>query len=229
MKKILILLFIAVTTLTLCACSNQNTAITKNDAASYTNAPEADFKKIHQECSENIVAAENQYVGNPYQFSGWVYDVDESTLTIVPIQFPKYADYGSWYTVKINMPEEELLKVKTREVITVGGIFSELKETSATMSDGVYIDNVIPFEGKVSGFVLDYDTDYYLMQINHNISDITYYYPIEKADSLKVIEEATINGVTFKKDDWVRGTATLTQKDSYVGIYNITEIVSIEN
>lgn len=229
MKKLLALLLIGVMTLSLCACDKQTPATTDAvETTSYSNAPEANFKKIYTECSENIVEAKNQYVGNPYQFSGWVYDISEDTLTIVPMQFPKYASYGSWYTVKISMPEAELVKAKTREVVTVGGTFSELKDTSATMSDGVYLDNIIPFEGKVSKFLLDYDADAYLMEIKNDINDVTYYYEVEKSDSLKVIEEATINGITFKKDDRVRGTAKMTQKDSYVGQYKITELVSIE-
>ncbi|MBE7018647.1 MAG: hypothetical protein E7413_02065 [Ruminococcaceae bacterium] len=225
MKKLLILLLISTMTLSLCACSNQNAA--NSTTVSYDDAPEADFKKIYEECSENIVAAENQYIGKPYQFSGWVYAVNKEFLAVVPLQFPKYASYGSWYLVRISMPEDEMLKVKAGEFITVGGTFSELDTTSSKMNNGVYLDNVVPFEGKVS-FVLDSETFMHIMEIKQPDSDITYRYVVKKADTIENIEEATINGVTFKKDDFVQGTAMMTRKDSYVNTYDITEIVSIE-
>lgn len=242
MKKLLSLLAVMLMITSLCACGGNNSNDTKSEANAkpeieeeikydFKNAPEANFKTIYEDCKNNIVSAKKQYVGKTYKFSGWVYAVNEDFLAVVPMKFPKYSSYGSWYLVRITMMEDELMKFSKGEIVNVGGNFSELDDTSSKMSDGVYIDNAISFAGKVNNFLLDLDSGYHIMEIKDPATDITYRYNVEKADTqdryLSNIEEATINGTTFVEGDYISGTATMERKDSYVSTYNITEFISI--
>ena len=96
MKKTISLLLALVFCLSLCACGSstpeqENNLVQENNIVQ--DAPEADFRSIYEECSDNIVAAKDKYIGTVYQFAGTVKSIGEESITVVPMKFPA-STYG---------------------------------------------------------------------------------------------------------------------------------------
>ena len=243
MKKALSLLLALVLCLSLCACGgNSNTtdisettettapetnAPTEN-IASLKDAPEADFSNIYEECNDNIVSAKNKYVEKEYLFPGIVKDINEDSISVVPIKFSTYP-YGSWYYVTVSMPQDEIMKVSTQQIVNVAGQFSNLKEKSAEMKNGAVLDDTIAFSGKVSRFLLNEDWTKHIMEVQMVSGDntISFWFEVADVNEIENITSATINGVTIDAGDYVSGTAKMEAYGAYSDRFNVVEVLSI--
>ncbi len=226
MKKTISLLLALALCLSLCACGS-STPEQENNLAQ--DAPEADFRSIYEECSDNIVAAKDKYIGTVYQFAGTVKSIGEESITVVPMKFPA-STYGGWYQVTVFMPKEDIVKVSTQQIINVAGEISELKGNSAEMKKGTVLGDAIAFRGKVSGFFLNEDWTKHIMEVQMVNGDkvIHYWFEVADVDEAENITSATINGVTLVEGDYVSGTAKMEAYGAYTDRFNVIEILSIE-
>lgn len=226
MKKYIALVLALALCLSLCACGS-STPEQENNLVQ--DAPEADFRSIYEECSDNIVAAKDKYIGSVYQFAGTVKSIGEESITVVPMKFPA-STYGGWYQVTVFMPKEDIVKVSTQQIINVAGEISELKSNAAEMKQGTVLDDAIAFRGKVSGFFLNEDWTKHIMEVQvvNGNKMISYWFEVADVVEVENITSATINGVTLVEGDYVSGTAKMEAYGAYTDRFNVIEILSIE-
>ena len=196
-----------------------------------TQAENVNFEAIYNDCADNIAAANNNYVGKTYQFAGRVKSIEANYITVVPKDFPVYYPLKNWYLVDISMSQDEIMKVKTGQVINVKGTISELDDTSVTMEDGAVIDDIIAFDGKVTGFTLNESRTKHLMKVEENVGPdltITYYVEAGDTDKFENIDSAIFNGVTFTTGDTITATAQMNANGAYFDSYIVTAVESME-
>lgn len=155
MKKYVALVLALMLCLSLCACGGDNdtptnkTAMTREDMLSSANS--FDYSTFSENAAENTIRAEETYVGNIYEISGFVDKINDDSCIL------KVLSSSGILEGFINVPlsRDELLMLNTNERITVVGEISEIiSEKSIKLGSAYYISN--EFEATVKIYSIVY-------------------------------------------------------------------------
>lgn len=154
MKQYIALVLALVMCLSLCACdggsgtSTDKTTITKEDMLS--NAKSFDYSTFSHIAEENILRAEETYVGNIYEISGFVGNINDDSCTLRVL-----SSSGSLEGyINVPLSRDELMILNTNERITVVGEISEITSASIKLGSAYYVGN--EFEAAVKIYSIVY-------------------------------------------------------------------------
>lgn len=138
MKKTISLLLALVLCLSLCACGGgsgtptDKATMTKEDMLS--DAKSFDYSTFSHIAEENILRAEETYVGNIYEISGFVGNINDDSCTLRVL-----SSSGSLEGyINVPLSRDELMMLNTNERVTVVGEISEVVSEISIKLDSVY-------------------------------------------------------------------------------------------
>lgn len=217
MKKIWALILAAALMLSLAACGRDN-SVTKEEMLE--TATKLDCASLQTSYSENTVNAEETYVGNIYQITGYVTDIQEESIRLIPLNAPLDVFGRGEIEVEAFLSLDEIKELSTNEVINLVGEVSELTGSSdftiyVTMDNAYFVDNIIEITGEVDSFLLDSTGNQYIMWVDELMSPSVgvgmyrYECPIGPVTGSETFEDANINGVTVAEGERVTVSGVL--------------------
>lgn len=154
MKKALSLLLALVLCLSLCACGgNESTDIPADTNSTadavmtkeemLENAQNLNYFDFEKNVTENMVRAEEMYVGNIFKMAGFVTEINDNGCVLSCLNT---SNYLSGY-IHVPLTRKELMNLNVNERIVVVGEISEITKGSVKFGSAYYVSN--EFEGTV--------------------------------------------------------------------------------
>lgn len=180
------------------ATSERETAMTKEEMLSQSS--ELDLATIYNDIDENVLRAEDTYVGNVYTYSGYVKEIT--------------TEYVQIDTFKIHLSTDELKSLNKGEKITIVGVVESISDTHwVTMSNAYYIGNIYEVSGVIDIAHMTYTTTDF---VQHTRKPEEWYCTLTTLDGIEYhLEEdiasehreefgkTTIDGVEVKEGDTI--------------------------
>lgn len=153
MKRVLPLILAAALTLSLAACGGENVSMPTKEELLET-AQVVDYKELQSALQGNKVRAQETYVGNVYQYSGFVTAIEA-----------EYVELDA--TIYVYLSSEELASLNVRERINVVGTIETADLLTQTfmmnkkdvptieMKNAYYVSNLIELSGTVQMGYMD--------------------------------------------------------------------------
>lgn len=223
MKKILPMVLAAALVLSLTACGGTDKASGKE--ALLEEAMDCDFGVMQTSYEDNMVNAEDTYIGNTYRFTGYVIEITENSATLVPLNAPAGFLSGAFgVQVKASLSKDDIKELSKSEVVNIVGQVSGFDggdTLTVNMDTAYYVDNLVTFTGTVEGFALD--GSYKLTTIEGDMQIIgddpitlVYHYlntdetiDLSEAGAVDAFNQETLQGVELVEGDTVTITGTL--------------------
>ena len=229
MKKMLPLILAAVLMLPLEACGRGSGSMTREEMLEA--AAECDFSAIQSAYNDNSVNAEESYCGQVYRFTGYVEQIDETSVKIIPLNAPVGLTPSEAYSmaVDVTLSTEAIRELSTFEVVNIVGEINSLGSNTVYMENAYYVDNLITFTGTVDGFALNSGFKQTTIVgdmeiIGDDAVTLSYVYMGESVDlgqpgALDTFEQETFQDVTVLEGDTVTITGNLTyNKATYLNL-----------
>lgn len=218
MKRVLPLILATVLMLSLAACGGNN-SMTKEEMVE--TATELNCSLLQTSYSENTVNAEETYVGNIYQITGYVTEIQEESVRLIPLNAPLDVFGKGEIEIEAYLSLDEIKELSTNEVINLVGEVSEITGSSdftiyVTMDNAYFVDNIIEITGEVDSFLLDSTGNQYIMWVDELMSPSVgvgmyrYECPIGPVTGSETFEDADIDGVTVTEGEKVTISGVLT-------------------
>ena len=246
MKNRLALMLSALLLVSLAACGGGT--MTKEEMLE--TAAECNFAAIQSAYNDNSVNAEETYCGQVYRFTGYVEQIDEESVKIIPLNSPPgFAGLAYDVAVEATLSAEDIRELSTFEVVNVVGEISSLGSNTVYMENAYYVDDLITFTGTVDGFALNNGFKQTTIAgdmeiIGDDPVTLSYVYMGEEVDlgqpgAFDTFEQETFQDVTVLEGDTVTITGKLTYDImtyldlggglySYTREFSLTDVESIE-
>lgn len=107
-------------------------------------AEQIELSNIFADANDNVLRAEQKYVGNTYRFAAYVAEIEKDNFTT-----PHFTDYG-YYSATVNLAnEEDLINLSTSNTYEIIGVVSSIADGT------VVFDNAYVIDADNYDFVLD--------------------------------------------------------------------------
>ncbi len=172
------------------------------------------FVGVRQECRDNLVAAQEKYVGNSYRFVGVVRQIGPDTVHIDSLE-----GNGRVY---LDLPKGDVMQLTQLQVAEVAGKVKDIDiNGQIEMKKSQLISTEITVTGKVESFYWD-SKDQFCIEVNYNNSDVLFGVP-----GLVRTEEAKyrINNIEVEKGDVFTVIGKAKYGNSLFEMYDVTSIV----
>ena len=186
MKKALSLILVLVLCVGLCACNKpgeETEGMTKDKMI--TSATILKCGQLHEDYNENIVNANEKYIGKAFKVTGWIFDISVDHISLTPLV--PGVDGTTFEGCSVYLENEDLKKVKKGEIITVVGEISAYHSSNMfaiEMRNAYLVDNVV--------------------SITATVGEITYYTGGYHYVPLTTVYEATNQGKFIAQEYWYK-------------------------
>ena len=158
MKKGITLLLAAVLSLSLAACgggsdpSNGDTAEGEETNIFY-------YPAFLSDIAENEVRAQDTYIGNAYDISGFVVEIQEDNCVLSFLSENGNGYDSNDYKVNVSLDHDALVMLNKDERVTISGTIDAVSGRKIDVSKAEYIGNTSSISGEILSFVYSSASD----------------------------------------------------------------------